>query len=879
MSRIVRTAPFPERPAFFPADATIITPHPAAALSLRVPHIRLEDLATRAVTAAGLSIALPVHARQVLKGAIRSLTTAADAAAYAGRIREILNTALRTGINLGALIEHGSPRAKLFARVAAEYVRLLKESGMIDGEALMLTAAGLSPVPAKLFVYGYFRGRAEEVEFLDRVAADGSVYYLPCEESGPLSINLEWRDRLADKGWTIDDTADAADGHCGRALAMNFTNGGAEVNGARAYAFPNIEAEVRFAIGRVKRLLLSGVSQNEAAIICGDIDSYAHTLASVAGEYGIPLRISHKVPLQETRFGGFLRLLFDTRRSGFAFESTARLLLHTFGPAVADDLWSRARKERPGGIEAWRPLFPAIGCMEWPERQAAAAWAGSLRACLAALGVRRAAAQSARDMSAFNRFFTSLDMTVRFDAGQELTADGFAALVLEILTNETTPYDTGAAGVAVHEPKTAAGADLRHLFFLGMAEGIVPADAADNPVVDFYERRSLAAHGIRFESAMDVTRWEAASFIFTLLGGRETVTLTYPATADNSEKIASSFIEKVGLKAAAAPASNVSSPQEHLKAVLRSEAAADEPPGFADARRRFDIEMIRENTPCESEFDGVIARSVDAGERKWSVSQLTAFGQCPFRWFAARVLKLVPPDEMADELDFRTRGSLYHRVLEIAMGRAIGQPDIRAATLAELDAAFAEAERDESLALPKLADWHLQRPDHLRRIRRAVESEQFIGEGAVVLAVEQRYEAEWCGLTMTGSVDRIDETRDGMAAIDYKTSTFAPKGIKDKTGKLSIDVQLPLYTHIALRNLYPDKHLGIGAYYSLTNGKVLKRAGMNEVPVLEEFAEHLKRSLADGRFPVDPDVKRDACVYCDFAAVCRKGPRLDRKDN
>jgi CRISPR/Cas system-associated exonuclease Cas4 (RecB family) len=54
---------------------------------------------------------------------------------------------------------------------------------------------------------------------------------------------------------------------------------------------------------------------------------------------------------------------------------------------------------------------------------------------------------------------------------------------------------------------------------------------------------------------------------------------------------------------------------------------------------------------------------------------------------------------------------------------------------------------------------------------------------------------------------------------------------------------------------------------------------MNEVPVLEEFAEHLKRSLADGRFPVDPDVKRDACVYCDFAAVCRKGPRLDRKDN
>ncbi len=35
--------------------------------------------------------------------------------------------------------------------------------------------------------------------------------------------------------------------------------------------------------------------------------------------------------------------------------------------------------------------------------------------------------------------------------------------------------------------------------------------------------------------------------------------------------------------------------------------------------------------------------------------------------------------------------------------------------------------------------------------------------------------------------------------------------------------------------------------------------------------------LAAGAYPVAPDERREACRLCDLAAVCRVGPRVDRK--
>ncbi|MBK6751621.1 MAG: PD-(D/E)XK nuclease family protein [Acidobacteria bacterium] len=80
--------------------------------------------------------------------------------------------------------------------------------------------------------------------------------------------------------------------------------------------------------------------------------------------------------------------------------------------------------------------------------------------------------------------------------------------------------------------------------------------------------------------------------------------------------------------------------------------------------------MNRENSPDYDEYDGVIGVPFEPGERRWSASQLTAIGQCGFRWFAQRVLKLKSVDEIELGMDYTKRGTFYHKVLEIAVSKA-----------------------------------------------------------------------------------------------------------------------------------------------------------------------------------------------------------------
>ena len=43
-----------------------------------------------------------------------------------------------------------------------------------------------------------------------------------------------------------------------------------------------------------------------------------------------------------------------------------------------------------------------------------------------------------------------------------------------------------------------------------------------------------------------------------------------------------------------------------------------------------------------------------------------------------------------------------------------------------------------------------------------------------------------------------------------------------------------------------------------------------------ELAEGMRDALEAGRLP--PDVLQRVCAFCEFDLVCRRGPRLDRKE-
>lgn len=898
MARTLKTGCIPLTLDVFRHEAFVITPHRAASERLRAPHVSLRSIAERLLRQEGIGVASHLTALHTLKAAINRVEPKLDPAAEAARVRQILGTVLRTGIDLYLLRKHGSTHANFLADIAEIYVSSLAERNMIDREAVLWRASQLEVPKEKLFIYGYFRARKEEVLFIDKITAEGSVFFLPSHSNSIFEVNRVWADKMKELGWEIDATGDliSNDVNTGAVIASRFVdetgdedsrqeNSNTRVEIASepdAVAYPNIEDEVKGTIALAKHLISDGAQPERIAIVCRAVQPYAPLIASVSHEYKLPVETNHMIPLGQMAVGNFVKLLLESAgpeiepgekvNLPFEFETTARMLLHAFGPGIKDDKWPEARKFHPSSLEEWQGLDIDLSILRVPDKQTYKDWIVWLRSVLKKFQVRDKAGVSSTELTAFNRLLDAVDEQTRYQGKRVIAYDGFASDLFDILSTVTTPFDTSSGGVVLHQPNTIIGGEFDHIFVLGMAEGMLPAKVVENPIIDFHERKRLDAFGIEFEDASEVPRWEALSFYFVLLAGAKSLTFSYPRYVDGDARLPNSYFKKLGLRPRDAKSEFVSSSEELRRNCL---LVADSP--VADevlerAKLQFAVEARRESPAPFDEFDGVVGTGLDPTKRKWSVSQLTKIGQCPFKWFSEKVLYLGVPEEADIDIPATTKGSLYHKTLEIAVRNAMTADDIRSAVLENLDAAFLEAESSDDYSISKVANWELQRHEHLETLRKAVSSSSFISDGARVLAVEQEFETVWMDLPIGGRIDRIDESPEGLTTIDYKTGSYTGK-VKDESGRLKIDLQVPIYSQVALPHLYPGKQIGPGIYLRLAKREA--EAGEN-VP-LEAFIANVKETMSSGRFVVEPDVDSAACKYCDFDSVCRQGPRLELK--
>ncbi|HSU26392.1 MAG TPA: PD-(D/E)XK nuclease family protein, partial [Pyrinomonadaceae bacterium] len=674
-------------------------------------------------------------------------------------------------------------------------------------------------------------------------------------------------------------------------LAAAFVSGDRtkfEAADIEATAYSDLENEVRGTLARAKSAALSGTKPNSIAIVCRNLGLYAKALIATASEYGVPIDIDCDVPIADTPFGEFVSLIFETLerrdpaelisgaktgREGFQYEPTIRLMLHRFGPGLNEQQRAAAYAKFPNSADAWRAIAPDnVEQLETSAEIDAMKWTGWLKKLFFDWGLRGKdkLGQSAADLTAFDRFFDSLEQLSRDRGPSPITIAAFGSDVADVLANIKTPIQTEHGGIKVLLPNVIVGAEFEQLFIVGMAEGILPTPPSDSNVVDFFEREELRAHNIHFENALEVPRWEALTFYFTLLAARGPIVLSYSQFAGDSEQIASAYFARMGITPTPPPKNFVSSAEEYRQAyLLRSgDGGSDKVIGFA--RHQFDIESYRESDSPPDQYDGVIG--IPVTRTSWSASSLARIGSCPFKWFASDLLRLKVPAEAETELAPNVRGTLLHKTLEIAASTALDSADTRAAMLKSFNAAFAEAETlFEPLAV--VANWKLIRGEHLQRLERAIAADEFIDDGTAIIATEKEFAAEFCGLTIKGTIDRVDRLGDGrLAAIDYKHGSYVGK-IKDESGYLKLEIQLPIYTTVALPALFPnDAHAG-GSFYHLSEPKITRGKEVD----LENIISRIKTILEQGSFAVDPDVRHDACEYCEFDVVCRVGPRVELK--
>lgn len=912
-----------------PDRVTTITPNPLAARALGVGYRSLADLALSSLVGRGLGFAGVLTRRAALQAAVEDSWGSPDAAGTARSVETTVRELLAAGAGAGNLAAvAGYPRLTSLIELVGAYRQRLAVDGLVDrAEALWLAAAdGADGAPravprAVVLLCGHSRLAPAEMAFLTSFAADGSLVVLPQAPVAPLVTavtpdafvpNEEAAAALAGRGWQVlrDDgvpnrSSATADPGPVAVPAMPRLSG---------YRLASLDAEVRFVLTAVKRLLLDGVPAASIALVAADPRAYGPAVVAVAREYGVSVRPTYTVPLTQAPLGYLVSSIAGVVSAGLPFEETARLLSHHLVSQLSGEKWTEARRKHPGGLGAWKRIDERVSLLDWPRRATRGEYAARLEATLAGLGsleMLEREAPGRRHLELLSASLAAHAATRGSGTGQQADAHvSLAAFVGELLdhlqlvkVSRSGSAGAGTDGVALVTPAAVAGAAVSHLFVLGAAEGAIPARLEPGARLDFVEREAARGAGLPVIDATLAARSEALAFDGIVRAARSSLTLTFPESGERDGQLPSPYFASLGLvpvvPAARGPGNLVSKPAasiEELRRYLvvvgdRSSLAGDEV--LVGARHALAVESRRESAEPPDEYDGVIDEPYPTDSTTFSATSLLALGQCTFKWFAQYALRLYEPEETEEELSPLVRGNLYHQALELAVAaaRSAGEPT-RETVLAALPGAFARAEEREAR---HTVNWQHHRGQHLAALERVIRAESFLPDGTEVVGTETRFGARhgspatWRGFAVSGRIDRIDRRPGGLTLVDYKTSSGKPLGVQDVTGEAKVDLQLPIYLEAAVPALNlagtshgPGSAAAAAEYYSLTKSRVIATASMAgedafDRGALAAFADRAHAALAEGRYPVEPDRARRACEYCAFDAVCRVGPRVERK--
>lgn len=533
-------------------------------------------------------------------------------------------------------------------------------------------------------------------------------------------------------------------------------------------------------------------------------------------------------------------------------------------------------------------------------------------------------------------------------------------------------------GLRVLEATDVRGLRFRAVFIAGLIEGGFPLSASRDWIYPHEERDRLREYGLTLEDISPNTLLKEEHYFYQCAcRATERLYLTRPLMlGDDSETVASYYIDE--LRRAIAPrrleteiirrdydgknlddASTttemkvglVRQQERHLHRGAKS-SLLPQPrimrlltlarnDGFLSeaALRRIEIERERSGLHF-GRYDGEITdpdllhliKLKFGSDFIHSASGLSVYGNCPYRFFAQRVLRLEPRGEAALDLQAIDAGKLLHDILRRFFERHRREPlhqldrkKLQKELANIADDVFDEHER----VVPPLNRqiWKIDR--EIRKIlldqvllyelevQETAEGQQVLPSyfevafgGMKSAAKDPDSKEEPLELTrktfvgeetikISGQIDRVDVAKDNtLIAYDYKLSTGSSRS--DIISGRSL--QLPIYLEALEKLILPDQPIAGGGYYVIRGGQDRRNKGLYRASQLEYLNLRAKNSvftdeewqrireqvtacvwefldgIRAGRFIVDPAERLKTCRFCDYPAVCRyHRDRIDRK--
>jgi ATP-dependent helicase/nuclease subunit B len=526
-----------------------------------------------------------------------------------------------------------------------------------------------------------------------------------------------------------------------------------------------------------------------------------------------------------------------------------------------------------------------------------------------------------------------LDAVKKLDVlGEDVSLKDWTDLMVRALERTRLPSETrNQTGVQVLDAMDARGVPFRALFVLGLNEKVFPRSIREDALLRDADREVLARDlGFKIPLKLDGFEEERLLFALLLRSATERLYLSYQR-ADRAGRtlVPSGYLIELQREMGGERERRIKRrPSERwaewpyepplltaremgLRVILHDgsvraawRALYAEPDLLAQGVSALqELESAKAGLTPYDGLVGPVASHWSALERRGAApTSLERYAQCPFRYFAERVLRLQPLEapESVVELDARSRGELCHALLRAFHerlkrdGRPIAGVSTDDAVRLLADVApqvFAEYEEHNWVGYPLL--WAMAREEVLWLVEQLVREDlrELRLSGFVPTLFEvpaqgrfgSNLPAPLQAIPVRGILDRVDARKDSgrtvLRVVDYKY-TQAPV-LKDRdlaTAALrGFRLQPPLYLLAAKEVLGEPAVPESAAFYFLAPNRrdgPVDRSELDASCWVGEAGARLGRTLTlilegirAGRFFILPG---GHCDHCEYSEVCRR---------
>ena len=677
---------------------------------------------------------------------------------------------------------------------------------------------------------------------------------------------------------------------------------------ARAFACRDREEELVEFVRALKQGPGAPRALDRMAIVFQRPLPYLYLARQVFSDGGVPYQALDSLPLAGEPFAAAVDLVFSAvtasftrgamvellRSPHFTFEDDAHPI--TIADVHALDRWLVDQKYL-GGVERLSAMAEGTGHASGRER---ALQAASMLACELTDAV--SASSAAAQIDAFVTFITRHERVVPEDAPwapRHQRARAAVMTALEMLRAAHVTHDHGALSIAELSSAVRRWIDSQTFSPRLGDEGVTLIDAAAAPYADvdevrivglcesdwperggrsiFYPQSLLAQLG--WPSDQDRLHAARARFQDLLKLPHRRVSLSTFTLEDDAIVSPSPLLEDID--AVGLPVERLVTSLAGPARVFVHEAIATAPvvPDALSGDALAWLDLRRSRTFEAPRFRGMTG---PRGATVYAVSRLERYLECPFKYFAAHILKL--PEERDEQawMTAQERGHFVHEVFETFFQewQRAGGGAITTGNVGDAMALFDDVAERHLAELPE-GDRALERTLLLgsaaaagfgeRAFAFEIEDSVPVVERLLEYELEGRFGFASGGdvraVTLRSKADRIDLLADGtFRVVDYKLGR-APERKRS--------LQLPVYGTCAGQAL---KGRG-GRTWTLSRAGYIAFKEKNPFVELQNLpkavAEGQERLLAvvdaveRGEFPVQPD-EPFLCNWCAYPGVCRK---------